>query len=63
MQTYKIEKITSKGKTINYGGGYTEEDMKMITKGYKFNGLFYSKEGTKQFYIVRRENKDACNDM
>lgn len=54
--TYKIQKYNPKtDKFENYGGGYSEEDMKVITKGYKFNGQFYERKNSKIFYIVEKE--------
>lgn len=42
---YSIVKVNSEnGKETNYGGGYTEKDVKQITKGYTFNGLFYTRK-------------------
>lgn len=56
MKTYRITKMDSKTeKETNYGGGYTEEDVKAITKGYKFNGLFYDRKGSNYIYIVEEE--------
>ena len=49
---YKIIKIdVETNQEYNYGE-YDELDMKQIIKGYKFNGLFYSRKGSKYFYIV-----------
>jgi len=39
----------------NYGSGYSEADIKEITKGYTFNGLFYERKNSKYIFIV--ENK------
>ena len=56
MKTYSIIKINSETEeTRNYGAGYTEEDVKEITKGYKFNGLFYNRIGSKFFFIVTED--------
>ena len=49
---YKVIKINSEnGKETNYGT-MCEEDMKLITKGYKFDGIFYNRKGSKYFFIV-----------
>ena len=54
--TYRITKIDCMTeKEQNLGGGYTEQDVKQITKGYKFNGLFYTRENSKWMYIVDAE--------
>lgn len=54
--TYKVTKIDSTtGKETNYGGGYTENDVKDITKGYTFNGMFYTRKNSKYMYIVEAE--------
>ena len=55
-KTYTITKIDSAtGTEKNYGGGWTEEDVKTITKGYTFNGLFYDRKGSKYFFDVEEE--------
>ncbi len=55
--TYRITKVNYiTEKEQNYGGGYTAEDVKSITKGYHFNGCFYNRVGSKYFYIVEEEN-------
>lgn len=56
MTKYKVKKYNSKADRFeDLGGGYTEEDVKAITKGYKFNGLFYERQGTMTFYTVSEE--------
>ena len=53
---FKVIKVDSKTeKEQNMGGGYTAEDVKAITKGYTFNGLFYDRKGSKYYYIVEEE--------
>lgn len=50
---YSIVKVNSEnGKERNYGGCYTEKDVKQITKGYTFNGLFYTRKNSKYMYIA-----------
>jgi len=54
--TYRITKIDSNtAEEQNLGGGYTEQDVKAITRGYKFNGLFYTRERSKWMFIVDPE--------
>lgn len=54
--TYNITKIDSKTEhETNMGNGYTEEDVKAITKGYTFNGLFYERKNSKWMYIVEED--------
>lgn len=49
----KVIKMNAKtGEEQNLGAGYTEEDVKAIVKGYKFNGLFYERENSNWIYIV-----------
>lgn len=56
MTTYKVTKVDSKTeKEYDCGGGYSMEDVKDITKGYAYNGLFYSRQGSRYFYIVEKE--------
>ena len=53
---YQITKIdTETKKEYNYGGGYTEQDIQEITKGYKHNGLFYERKNSKYIFIVKEE--------
>ncbi len=33
-------------------GTYTEEDVKLIVRGYHFNGLFYEKKNSNTIYTV-----------
>lgn len=52
MKTYEVIKINSKtGQEINYGF-YGMEDVKLITRGYKNNGLFYERKNSKWFFCV-----------
>lgn len=37
---------------INYGGGFTEKEIKEITKGYTFNGFFYERQNSKYIFYV-----------
>lgn len=55
MKTYKVTKYSVDGQEKNYGIGYTEEDVKAITKGYAFDGLFYNRQGSKWFFIVEED--------
>lgn len=59
MKTYKITKINAETeRTIDYGGGYSAEDVKTITKGYKQDPEFkemYNRFGSKYMYIVDEE--------
>lgn len=53
MKMFKVTKVEiATGSETNYGCGYNEEDVKAITKGYKFNGLFYERKNGKFIYIV-----------
>lgn len=54
--TYTITKIEiATEKEFDYGGGYTEEDVKAITKGYKFNGMWYERKNGKYMFIVDQQ--------
>ena len=54
--TYRITKINAiTEEEQNLGGGYTEQDVKVITKGYKFNGLWYDRANSKWMFIVDKE--------
>ena len=52
MKIYEVVKIDIRtNEEINYGP-QCEEDMKAITRGYHFNGLFYEKSNSNIMYIV-----------
>lgn len=56
MKKYTIKKINvDTKKETNYGNGYTEEDVRNITKGYVFNGMFYDRKGSKYIFVVNAE--------
>ena len=49
---YRVIKVNGEnGEEINYGT-MCEEDMKLTTKGYSFDGIFYNRKGSKYFFIV-----------
>jgi len=49
--TYEVTKV-SNSKSADYGA-LPGSDVKQMLKGYKFNGLFWSKPKTSGFYEVR----------
>lgn len=57
MKKFAIRKynINEPEKVYNLGKGYTEEDVKLITKGYKYNGFFYERKNSDTIYIVEEE--------
>lgn len=58
MKKYKILKIdTTTEKESDLGGGYSQEDVKAITKGYTDNGLFYERQGSKYIFIVKETTR------
>lgn len=53
---YKIEKYNPKtDEWENMGGGFAKEDVEQITKGFPFNGMFYTRKNSKIMYIVEEE--------
>lgn len=55
--TFSIKKIEiATGKETDYGSGYSEEDVKQLTKGYTNNGLFYERKNGKCIFIVETVN-------
>lgn len=50
MTIKKVNTLTD--ETIDYGKGYSEEDVKDIVKGWKFNGLFYERKNSDWIFIV-----------
>lgn len=49
---YKVMKCdTTTESWIDYGT-VTEEDLKLIVRGYHFNGLFYEKKNSNTIYTA-----------
>lgn len=56
VKMFKIEKVNIKTEAVTkYGGGFTAEDVKTITAGYTFNGLFYERKNSNYIFIVTEE--------
>lgn len=53
MKVTKMNAITE--ETRNYGSGYTEKDVKAMTTGYKFNGLFYERANSPWIIVVEED--------
>ena len=60
--TYRIKSYDFSGFTVDYGGGYSEQDIKSMTKGYKLdkdltneNADIYSRKNGLLIYIVTKE--------
>lgn len=53
---YKVVKINAKTGKENNLGQMSESEMKSATRGYKFNGMFYSKEGSNVMFMVEEVN-------
>lgn len=61
--TYRIEKWNTKGESKcvgSYGGGYTEQDVKDLIKGYRKtetvgNMQFYQRKGSFTLWVVIEE--------
>jgi len=52
---YEVTKVDIEtGKETYYGGGYTGDDVKSITRGYKLNKTFgyYERKNGKYMYFV-----------
>lgn len=52
MKVYRIEKCDITTEEWSDLGKYTEEDMKLIVRGYHNNGLFYEKKNSNTIYTV-----------
>lgn len=52
MKKYRVEKIEIQTEKVIDLGTWSDEDVKLITKGYTFNGLFYERKNGKYIYIV-----------
>lgn len=56
MRIFKVEKVNViTEETFDYGT-CCEEDVKLIVKGYHFNGLFYEKKNSNTIYVVTEIN-------
>ena len=56
--TYAVQKHTMNKDwswtVIDFGGGYTEKEMKAITRGYRRTaGDIYERKGSNTFYVVK----------
>ena len=50
---YEVIKINCRtGEEINYGKYSDYDDVKLITKGYTFNGCFYNRKSSAWMFIV-----------
>lgn len=49
---YKVEKCDTKSDTWFDYGIYSEADVKLIVRGYHFNGLFYEKKNSHTIYTI-----------
>ena len=54
MKVYEIRKCWLDG-TVHEYGTWSEEEMKTITKGYKWNGMFYERKNSKAIIIVEEK--------
>lgn len=50
--TYRVRKCNIKTEEWSDYGICSEEDFKLIVRGYKFNGLFYEKKNSNTIYTV-----------
>lgn len=58
MKLFSVKKYNVNGQVIDYGGGYTIEDVKAITRGYKQDDVLkemYNRVGSKWFFEVVEE--------
>lgn len=49
---YRVMKCDTTTEKWSDYGTVTEEDMKLIVRGYHFNGLFYEKKNSHTIYTV-----------
>ena len=55
VKTFKISKFDGRSKKWNdYGGGYSEQDVKLITKGYKVDKEISECLTSSKVYTKRR---------
>lgn len=55
---YKVEKCDTKSDVWYNCGIWTESDIKLIVRGYHFNGLFYEKKNSNTIYTVTEVKED-----
>lgn len=53
---FEVEKVSASGKSSNYGI-LSGDDLKSVLKGYHYNGLYWTKKGTKTFYMLKRKRR------
>lgn len=67
MTYYEIRKYKegTQKPVANYGGGYTEEEVKAVMKGYRKeiiefdpNVIIYMRRNCKYYYIVEKYEQD-----
>lgn len=51
---YKVMKYDIKTETWTDYGTCSEEDVKLIVRGYHFNGMFYEKKNSNTIYTVEK---------
>lgn len=54
MELYNIWKYEPKSNKWIDLGKYPKNDIKVITKGYKFNGLFYERKNSMIMFDVKK---------
>lgn len=52
MKDYKVTRIELVTEKESDFGVLNEEDVKLVTKGYTYNGLFYERKNGKYIFIV-----------
>ena len=50
MKVKKVDVISE--RVIDYGDGYDDVDVKLLTKGYTYNGFFYTRKNSNFIFIV-----------
>lgn len=52
MKRYEVTKINVKTEKEFNLGIYDKEDVKLIVRGYKFNGLFFERKNSDSIYVI-----------
>ena len=52
MKRYEVIKINVKTEKEFNLGIYDKEDVKLIVRGYKFNGLFFERKNSDSSYVI-----------
>ena len=60
--SYRIERYDYNGFTTSYGGGFTEQEVKEIVKGYSYDAdlsdehfTYYTRKNGQRMFVVTKD--------